>query len=154
MQAKKIRINNIPEKIKTQRQVKHPNCTFPPNLQNSRKSNKNAKSIRKRPQANVSSHNVRRFGYPFFLSPSDDDAMLEIPNPIPSVHQTPCYFYCYYCFPRNVCRTGYPFFLSPSDDDAMLDRICGVYIYIYTQREREREVWQLPNQSLAAAKLV
>ena len=34
------------------------------------------------------SHNVCRFGYPFFLSPSDDDAMLEIPNPTPSVHTT------------------------------------------------------------------
>ena len=35
-----------------------------------------------------SHNNVCRFGYPFFLSPSDDDAMLEIPNPTPSVHTT------------------------------------------------------------------
>ena len=47
----------------------------------------------KRPKAKVSSHNDCRFGYPFPLSPSDDDAMLEIPNPTPSVHQTP-YHYC------------------------------------------------------------
>ena len=57
-----------------------------------KKSQKNAKSKGKRPKAKVSSHNACRFGYPFFLSPSDDDAMLEIPNPTPSVHQTPdCY---------------------------------------------------------------
>ena len=31
----------------------------------------------------IGSHNACRFGYPFFLSPSDDDAMLEIPNPTP-----------------------------------------------------------------------
>merc|ERR1711966_364394 len=42
----------------------------------------------KRPKAIDSSHNACRYGYPFFLSPSDDDAMLEIPNPTPSVHQT------------------------------------------------------------------
>ena len=51
--------------------------------------NANTKSTGKRPEANVSSHDACRFGYPFFLSPSDDDAMLEIPNPTPSVHQTP-----------------------------------------------------------------
>ena len=42
----------------------------------------------------------------------------------------------------------------------VVDRTVGyvvyIYIYIYTERERERErereVWQLPNQSLAAAK--
>ena len=50
---------------------------------------KNSKTKGKRPKAKVSSHNACRFGYPFFLSPSDDDAMLEIPNPTPSVHQTP-----------------------------------------------------------------
>ena len=50
------------------------------------------KSKGKRPKAKVSSHNACRFGYPFFLSPSDDDAMLEIPNPTPSVHQTPGLF--------------------------------------------------------------
>ena len=50
---------------------------------------KHIKSKEKRPKANVSSHNACCFGYPFFLSPSDDDAMLEIPNPTPSVHQTP-----------------------------------------------------------------
>ena len=49
---------------------------------------KHIKSKEKRPKANASSHNACRFGYPFFLSPSDDDAMLEIPNPTPSVHQT------------------------------------------------------------------
>ena len=56
---------------------------------------KHIKSKEKRPKANVSSHNACRFGYPFFLSPSDDDAMLEIPNPTPSVHQTPgsCYYW-------------------------------------------------------------
>ena len=52
---------------------------------------KHIKSNEKRPKANVNSHNACRFGYPFFPSPSDDDAMLEITNPIPSVHQTP---YC------------------------------------------------------------
>ena len=46
-----------------------------------KKINENTKSKGKRPNANVSSHNACRFGYPFFLSPSDDDAMLEIPNP-------------------------------------------------------------------------
>ena len=50
---------------------------------------KHKKTKGKRPKATVSSHNACRFGYPFFLSPSDDDAMLEIPNPTPSVHQTP-----------------------------------------------------------------
>ena len=44
------------------------------------------------------SHNACRFGYPFFLSPNDDDAMLEIPNPTPSVHQTPGNYYYYYWF--------------------------------------------------------
>ena len=62
-----------------------------------KKSQKNTKSKGKRPKAKVSSHNACRFGYPFFLSPSDDDAMLEIPNPTPSVHQTPDYYYCCYC---------------------------------------------------------
>ena len=59
-------------------------------------SQKNTKTKGKRPKAKVSSHNACRFGYPFFLSPSDDDAMLEIPNPTPSVHQTPdcsCWFF-------------------------------------------------------------
>ena len=51
-------------------------------------SKKHIKSKEKRPKAIDSSHNACRFGYPFFLSPSDDDAMLEIPNPTPSVHQT------------------------------------------------------------------
>ena len=50
---------------------------------------KHIKSKEKRPKAIDSSHNACRYGYPFFLSPSDDDAMLEIPNPTPSVHQTP-----------------------------------------------------------------
>ena len=49
----------------------------------------NTKSKEKQPEANVSSHNACRFGYPFFLPPSDDDAIQEIPNPTPSVHQTP-----------------------------------------------------------------
>ena len=62
-----------------------------------RKSQKNTKSKGKRPKAKVSSHNACRFGYPFFLSPSDDDAMLEIPNPTPSVHQTPDYS-CFFGF--------------------------------------------------------
>ena len=55
-------------------------------------SKKHIKSKEKRPKAIDSSHNACRFGYPFFLSPSDDDAMLEIPNPTPSVHQTSCTF--------------------------------------------------------------
>merc|ERR1711966_460790 len=50
-------------------------------------------------KAKVSSHNACRFGYPFFLSPSDDDAMLEIPNPTPSVHHTPG-SYCFFGFVR------------------------------------------------------
>ena len=62
-----------------------------------KKPQKHTKSKGKRPTAKVSSHNACRFGYPFFLSPSDDDAMLEIPNPTPSVHQTPgdrcCWFF-------------------------------------------------------------
>ena len=49
---------------------------------------KHIKSKEKRPKAIDSSHNACRYGYPFFLSPSDDDAMLEIPNPTPSAHQT------------------------------------------------------------------
>ena len=67
--------------------------------ENHKNSQKNSKSKGKRPKAKVSSHNACRFGYPFFLSPSDDDAMLEIPNPTPSVHQTPgcscccCFFW-------------------------------------------------------------
>ena len=63
-------------------------------MKNTKNLKKNTKSKGKRPKAKVSSHNACRFGYPFFLSPSDDDAMLEIPNPTPSVHQTPG---CYYC---------------------------------------------------------
>ena len=59
---------------------------------------KRAKSMRKRLKANVSSHNACHFGYPFFLSPSDDEAMLEIPNPTPSVHQTPGLFVCCWFF--------------------------------------------------------
>ena len=57
---------------------------------------KHIKSKEKRPKANASSHNACRFGYPFFLSPSDDDAMLEIPNPTPSVHQTVCTLFIYF----------------------------------------------------------
>jgi hypothetical protein len=49
-----------------------------------------------REHASTFSHNACRFGYPFFLSPSDDDAMLEIPNPTPSVHQTPGSCYCWF----------------------------------------------------------
>ena len=56
---------------------------------------KHIKSKEKRPKAIDSSHNACRYGYPFFLSPSDDDAMLEIPNPTPSVHQTPGYCCCW-----------------------------------------------------------
>ena len=63
-----------------------------------KKSQKNTKSKGKRPKAKVSSHNACRFGYPFFLSPSDDDAMLEIPNPTPSVHQTVCKYVRYWFF--------------------------------------------------------
>ena len=59
---------------------------------------KNSKTKGKRPKAKVSSHNACRFGYPFFLSPSDDDAMLEIPNPTPSVHQTPGSYYWFFGF--------------------------------------------------------
>ena len=58
-------------------------------MKKDKNSQKNSKTKGKRPKAKVSSHNACRFGYPFFLSPSDDDAMLEIPNPTPSVHQTP-----------------------------------------------------------------
>ena len=57
---------------------------------------KHIKSKEKRPKAIDSSHNACRYGYPFFLSPSDDDAMLEIPNPTPSVHQTPDYCCCWF----------------------------------------------------------
>ena len=59
-------------------------------------SKKHIKSKEKRPKAIDSSHNACRYGYPFFLSPSDDDAMLEIPNPTPSVHQTPGLFVCWF----------------------------------------------------------
>ena len=62
------------------------------NTKNTKNVKKHIKSKEKRPKANASSHNACRFGYPFFLSPSDDDAMLEIPNPTPSVHQTPGLF--------------------------------------------------------------
>ena len=67
---------------------------------------KHKKTKGKRPKATVSSHNACRFGYPFFLSPSDDDAMLEIPNPTPSVHQTPgcsysCCFFLVLCWPKR-----------------------------------------------------
>ena len=51
----------------------------------------NTKSKGKRPKANVSSHNTCHYGYPFFLCPSDDDSMLEVPNP-------PCQNFRYYCF--------------------------------------------------------
>ena len=61
-------------------------------MEKHKNSQKKSKTKRKRPKAKVSSHNACRFGYPFFLSPSDDDAMLEIPNPTPSVHQTPDYW--------------------------------------------------------------
>ena len=57
---------------------------------------KHIKSKEKRPKAIDSSHNACRYGYPFFLSPSDDDAMLEIPNPTPSVHQTPGCYCCWF----------------------------------------------------------
>ena len=63
-----------------------------------KKSQINSKSKGKRPKAKVRSHNACRFGYPFFLSPSDDDAMLEIPNPTPSVHQTPGLFVVFVWF--------------------------------------------------------
>ena len=68
-------------------------------MKNTKNPKKNTKSKGKRPKAKASSHNVCRFGYPFFLSPSDDDAMLEIPNATPSVHQTPGYYcYCFFLF--------------------------------------------------------
>ena len=113
---KKYDSAKFPSKIKTQSQVKSQHCTFSlkspkfqeyqnnyPKLQNHskidenlwkthKKSKKHIKSKEKRPKANASSHNACRFGYPFFLSPSDDDAMLEIPNTTPSVHQT--FRYC------------------------------------------------------------
>merc|ERR1711966_351947 len=57
---------------------------------NTKNEKKHIKSKEKRPKAIDSSHNACRYGYPFFPSPSDDDAMLEIPNPTPSVHQTVC----------------------------------------------------------------
>ena len=65
-------------------------------MKNTQQNQKNIKSKRKRPKAKVNSHNACRFGYPFFLSPSDDEAMLEIPNPTPSVYQTPGYYYCWF----------------------------------------------------------
>merc|ERR1712086_711246 len=55
---------------------------------NTKNVKKHIKSKEKRPKAIDSSHNACRYGYPFFLSPSDDDAMLEITNPTPYVHQT------------------------------------------------------------------
>ena len=42
-----------------------------------------AKSKWKRPKADFSSHNACHSGYPFFLSPSDDDAMACWKSPIP-----------------------------------------------------------------------
>ena len=75
---------------------------------------KHKKTKGKRPKATVSSHNACRFGYPFFLSPSDDDAMLEIPNPTPSAHKTPgCYYYWFVGFvltkkKRNTTQQNSP----------------------------------------------
>ena len=68
---------------------------------------KHIKSKEKRPKAIDSSHNACRYGYPFFLSPSDDDAMLEIPNPTPSVHQTVCtlLFIFFLCRPKKKRNT-------------------------------------------------
>ena len=70
-------------------------------MKNTKKTQKNVKkhikSKEKRPKAIDSSHNACRYGYPFFLSPSDDDAMLEIPNPTPSVHQTPGTLVFWFC---------------------------------------------------------
>ena len=63
-------------------------------------SKKHIRSKEKRPKAIDSSHNACRYGYPFFLSPSDDDAMLEIPNPTPSVHLTFCYDWSFF-----LCHT-------------------------------------------------
>jgi len=68
-------------------------------MKNTKFSKKNTKAKGKRPKAKVSSHNACRFGYPFFLSPSDDDAMLEIPNPTPSVHQTVCTLFVFFLVP-------------------------------------------------------
>ena len=62
---------------------------------------KHIKSKEKRPKAIDSSHNACRYGYPFFLPPSDDDAMLEIPNPTPSVHQTVRSFIFFLCRPQK-----------------------------------------------------
>ena len=78
-----------------------------------KKSQKNSKTKGKRPKAKVSSHNACRFGYPFFLSPSDDDAMLKIPNPTPSVHQTPDCYCCFFGFvltkkKRNTTQQNSP----------------------------------------------
>ena len=69
-------------------------------------SKKHIKSKEKRPKAIDSSHNACRYGYPFFLSPSDDDAMLEIPNPTPSVHQTVrCLLVFFLCRPKKKRNT-------------------------------------------------
>ena len=77
-------------------------------------SKKHIKSKEKRPKAIDSSHNACRYGYPFFLSPSDDDAMLEIPNPTPCVHQTVCtyvvglFFLCRPKKKRNTTQQNSP----------------------------------------------
>ena len=77
------------------------------NTKRTKMSKKHIKSKEKRPKANASSHNACRFGYPFFLSPSDDDAMLEIPNPTPSVHQTPgcCLLVFWFCAGKKKRNT-------------------------------------------------
>ena len=84
----KITTQNLPKSTKISQNLSK-------SMKNTKNLKKNTKSKGKRPKAKVSSHNACRFGYPFFLSPSDDDAMLEIPNPTPSVHQTPgcCYWF-------------------------------------------------------------
>ena len=81
--------NHHPKSTKNQSKSLKIHQNLLKSIKKHKKSPKNSKTKGKRPKAKVSSHNACRFGYPFFLSPSDDDAMLKIPNPTPSVHQTP-----------------------------------------------------------------
>ena len=77
---------------------------FTKSIKNSTNKIRNTKSKGKRPKANASSHNVCHYGYPFFLSPNEDDEMLEIPNPTPTVHRTQNWFVDF--FPLHRPLTG------------------------------------------------
>ena len=110
-------------------------------------SNKHIKSKEKRPKAIDSSHNACRYGYPFFLSPSDDDAMLEIPNPTPSVHQTVRWFVFFSCAAPKRKETRLSKTLQKKNSKTSEKRTLHIYPKSPKFQEYQNNYPKLPNHS-------